>query len=67
MDNILKFLIKMQADGGNVVSVARQTEQQLDAISRKASIAGRGLRNAFSFQGFKGALMSIPGMQFLML
>lgn len=66
MDNILKFLIKMQADGGNVVSVARQTEQQLDAISRKASIAGRGLRNAFSFQGFKGALMSIPGMQFLM-
>ena len=66
MDNILKFLIKMQADGGNVISVARQTEQQLDAISRKASIAGRGLRNAFSFQGFKGALMSIPGMQFLM-
>ena len=66
MDNVLKFLIKLKADKGNVVSVARQTEQQLDAINRKASVVGRGLRKAFSFDGFKGALMSIPGMQFLM-
>jgi hypothetical protein len=66
MDNILKFLIKLNADKGNVVSVARQTEQQLDTINRKASVVGRGLRKAFSLDGFKGALMSIPGMQFLM-
>ena len=66
MDNILKFLIKLNADKGNVVSVARQTEQQLDAINRKASVVGRGLRRAFSFEGFKGSLMSIPGMSFLM-
>ena len=66
MDNVLKFLIKLKADKGNVVSVARQTEQQLDAINRKASVVGRGLRKAFSLDGFKGALMSIPGMQFLM-
>ena len=44
MDNVLKFLIKLKADKGNVVSVARQTEQQLDAINRKASVVGRGLR-----------------------
>lgn len=66
MDNVLKFLIKLKADKGNVVSVARQTEQQLDAINRKASVVGRGLRKAFSMEGFKGSLMSIPGMQFLM-
>lgn len=66
MDNVLKFLIKLNADKGNVVSVARETERQLDSINRKASVVGRGLRKAFSFDGFKGALMSIPGMQFLM-
>ena len=66
MDNVLKFLIKLNADKGNVISVARETEQQLDAINRKASVVGRGLRKAFSLDGFKGALMSIPGMQFLM-
>lgn len=66
MDNILKFLIKLNADKGNVVSVARQTEQQLDAINRKASVVGRSLRRAFSLEGFKGSLMSIPGMSFLM-
>ena len=66
MDNILKFLIKLNADKGNVVSVARQTEQQLDVINRKASVVGRNLRRAFSFDGFKGSLMSIPGVSFLM-
>lgn len=66
MDNVLKFLIKLNADKGNVVSVARETERQLDSINRKASVVGRGLRKAFSFDGFKSALMSIPGMQFLM-
>lgn len=66
MDSILKFLIKLQADEGNVLSVARKTSQQLDEISRKATSTGSALRAAFSFDNFKGSLMSIPGMQFLM-
>ncbi len=66
MDNALKFLIRLQADGGNVLSVARQTTQQLDAIQRKAQGVGSKLREAFSFSSFKSSLMSIPGMQFLM-
>lgn len=65
MDSVLKFLIKLQADEGNVLSVARQTSQQLDTISRKATSAGARLRAAFSFDNFKGSIMSLPGMQFL--
>lgn len=65
MDSVLKFLIKLQADEGNVLSVARQTTRQLDEISRKASSTGARLREAFSFSNFKGSLMSLPGMQFL--
>lgn len=66
MDSILKFVIKMQASEGNVLAVARQTSQHLDEISRKATSVGTRLRAAFSFDNFKGSLMSIPGMQFLM-
>lgn len=65
MDSVLKFLIKLQADEGNVLGVARQTSQQLDEISRKARTTGARLREAFSFDNFKGSLMSLPGMQFL--
>ncbi len=65
MDSVLKFLIKLQADGGNVLGVARQTSKQLDEISRKASSTGARLREAFSFPRFKDSLMSLPGMQFL--
>ena len=66
MDSVLKFLIKLQADEGNVLEVARRTSQQLDEISRKATSTGARLRAAFSFDNFKGSLMSLPGMQFLM-
>lgn len=66
MDSVLKFLIKLQADEGNVLNVARKTSQQLDEISRKARVTGARLREAFSFSNLKGSLMSIPGMQFLM-
>lgn len=66
MDSVLKFLIKLQADEGNVLGVARRTSQQLDEISRKATSTGARLRAAFSFDNFKGSLMSLPGMQFLM-
>lgn len=65
MDSVLKFLIKLQADGGNVLSVARKTSKQLDEISRKATSTGTRLREAFSFSKFKDSLMSLPGMQFL--
>lgn len=66
MDSVLKFLIKLQADEGNVLSVAKQTTQQLDIISRKASSVGARLREAFSFSSFKTSLSSLPGMEFLM-
>ena len=66
MDSVLKFLIKLQADEGNVLSVARQTSQQLDEISRRARRTGARLREAFSFSNFKSSLMSLPGMEFLM-
>ena len=66
MDSVLKFLIKLQADDGNVLGVARRTSQQLEEISRKAASTGTRLREAFSFDNFKGSLMSLPGMQFLL-
>lgn len=65
MDSVLKFLIKLQADSGNVLTVARQTTRQLDEINRKANTVGVRLREAFSFSNFKSSLMSIPGMSFL--
>lgn len=65
MDSVLKFLIKLQADGGNVLAVARQTSASLDEISRKAGSVGARLRNAFSLSNFKSSLMSLPGMDFL--
>ncbi len=48
MDSVLKFLIRLQADGGNVLAVARQTSVRLDEISRKAGTVGTRLRQAFS-------------------
>jgi len=65
VDSVLKFLIKLQADGGNVVAVARQTSDRLDEISRRARSVSVRLREAFSFSNFKSSLMSIPGMEFL--
>lgn len=64
--SVLQFLIKLQANEGNVLSVARRTSQQLDTISRKAASVGASLREAFSFSNFKSSLKSIPGMEFLM-
>lgn len=65
MDSVLKFLIRLQADGGNVLAVARQTSARLDEISRKAVSVGARLRQAFSLSNFKSSLMSVPGMEFL--
>ena len=41
MDSVLKFLIKLQADEGNVLNVARKTSQQLYEISRKGLAFGK--------------------------
>lgn len=65
MDSVLKFLIRLQADGGNVVAVARQTSQRLDEISRRAGTVSAKLRKAFSVSNFKDSFMSLPGMEFL--
>ena len=65
MDSVLSFLIKLQANADNVVSVAHNTMSQLDSISNKARSTGSRLREAFSFSNFKSSLMSIPGMEFL--
>lgn len=65
MDSVLNFLIKLKADGGNVVNVAQQASRQLDEISRRARTTGTRLREAFSFSNFKSSLMSLPGMEFL--
>lgn len=64
MDSVLKFLIKLQADRGNVMTVARQVNSELGRIERAASRAGRMIRNAFSFSSFRTSLMSLPGMSF---
>lgn len=66
MDSIVKFLIKMQADSGNVLSVAKRTTEQLEHVNQRATAAGQSIRKAFSFSNFKSSLSSIPGMEFLM-
>lgn len=65
MDSIVKFLIKMQADSGNVLSVAKRTTEQLEHVNQRATAAGQSIRKAFSFSNLKSSLSSIPGMDFL--
>lgn len=64
--SVLRFLIKLQANEGNVLSVARRTSEQLDNISRKATSVKARLREVFSFSNFKDTLSEIPGVKFLM-
>lgn len=64
--SVLQFLIKLQANEGNVLSVARRTSEQLDNITRKATLVRSRLQAAFSFSSLKTSLMSLPGMDFLM-
>jgi tape measure domain-containing protein len=64
--SVLRFLIKLQANEGNVLSVARRTSEQLDNISRKATSVRARLHEAFSFSNFKDTLSEIPGVKFLM-
>ena len=64
--SVLQFLIKLQANEGNVLSVVRRTSEQLDNITRKATLVKSRLQSAFSFSNLKTSLMSLPGMDFLM-
>lgn len=64
--SVLQFLIKLQANEGNVLSVARRTSEQLDSITRKATLVKSRLQSVFSFSNLKTSLMSLPGMDFLM-
>ena len=65
MDSVLKFLIRMRSDSGNVLSEARKVMDQLDAIKHKAGGVGESLKKAFAPSTLGASLMSIPGMQFL--
>lgn len=65
MNNVLKFLIKLQADAGNLFAATRQTTQQLNNIEQAARRTGRAIANAFSPSSLRSALATIPGMQAL--
>ena len=47
------------------MTVARQTSQRLDEISRRAGTVSAKLRKAFSVSNFRDSFMSLPGMEFL--
>jgi hypothetical protein len=47
MDSVLKYLIQLKADGGNMHAVARETLDELDKIDKSARNVGRSFREAF--------------------
>ena len=65
MDNVLKFLIQISSNSGNVVSVVRNVSSQLDNLHTKAGKLKNELNKAFNFDGLKNAFSSIPGAEFL--
>lgn len=64
--NVVDFLIRLNAHGGNAIDVARRVDANLTKIVDKANKAGGALRNAFSMQSLGNAVMSAPFMQFLL-
>lgn len=66
MDNVLKFLIKLNADDGNLLSAARRVTRVMGRMEGEARRVGRALHHAFSPSSLGNALMSVPGMQFLL-
>lgn len=64
--NVVDFLIRLNAHGGNAINVARRVDANLTKIVEKANKAGGALRNAFSMQSLGNAVMSAPFMQFLL-
>lgn len=65
MNSVLKFLIKLQSDSGNIMSEAQRVTNELERIQTKAHVVSTSLRRAFSPSSLGTSLMSIPGMQFL--
>lgn len=65
MNSVLKFIVKLQTDAGNLMVEARKVTGQLDAIQQKATSVGASIKRAFSPSNLGSSLMSIPGMQFL--
>lgn len=65
MNSVLKFLVKLNADADTMMSATRRVTSQLETIQGKARAVGESLKKAFSLSGFKDALMSVPGMEFL--
>ena len=49
MDNVLKFLIQISSNSGNVVSVVRNVSSQLDNLHAKAGRLKNELNKAFNF------------------
>lgn len=64
--NVVDFLIRLNAHGGNAINVARRVDANLTKIVDKANAVGGALRNAFSMQSLGNAFMSAPFMQFLL-
>lgn len=64
--NVVDFLIRLNAHGGNAINVARRVDANLTKIVDKANKVGGALRNAFSMQSLGNAVMSAPFMQFLL-
>lgn len=61
MDSAIKFLIRLQANAGNVRQVITRTKTELNQLRGAANSVG----SALSFSNLKTSLMSIPGAQFL--
>lgn len=66
MNNVIQFLVKMNAESGSVVSVAERVKGELDKINERAKSLRVTLKQAFSAESFSNALMSTPGMQLLL-
>lgn len=64
--SVLQFLIKLQANEGNVLSVARRTSEQLDNIDSKGDPCKKSPPSSLLPSSLKTSLMSLPGMDFLM-
>lgn len=65
MNDVLKFLIKLNADSDNLVTATRKVREQLTIVEQGAERVGAAIKRAFSPGSFGASLMSIPGMQFL--
>lgn len=66
MNSVIRFLVRMQAEEGNVLQSARRVQRELDEVSSRARRVKTSLADAFSGKSLGNALMSAPGMQLLL-